>query len=321
MILFIHGSDSFRVNKRRSALQKAFTKKYPEGEVFVFDFEDQGTQDDVRRSLATCEGGLFATKKMVVILHPFELGESSEKTLLHFLEDFIQKSEDEITILFVSPGKIKKTHTLAKFLTKHAEKEEVFEKLEERNTLAYIKQELASIDAEASFSREALSAFSVAVSGDTARIRSELEKLSAYKPGGIFETDDVLLLVSRTSENVIFEALDALGRGDKRKALLLFHREASHSEGAHPVLAMCAWQARRLLLVREMYDRGILRSADIATQTKLPPFAVQKMLGTIGNFQTARIKQGLTLLSDFDTRLKTGGMDPHVALDLFIWKF
>lgn len=321
MILFLHGADGFRVNERRSILQKAFKQKYPQAEIFIFDFEDQGSSDNVRRSLMACEEGLFTPKKMIIFLHPFELGEAPEKLLLDFLKDFIKKTAREVTLLFVHPGKIKKTHPLAKVLIKYADKEEAFEKLEEKDRNTYIKHALALIDTKASFSRGALQAFSLSVGLDTARIRTELQKLTAFKPGGVFEEEDIHLLISSVSENVIFEALDALGRGDKKKALFLFHREASSADGAHPILAMCAWQVRRLLLVREFFDKGMLRASDIATQTKLPPFVVQKMLGTISNFSTARIKQGLVMLSDFDTELKRGNMDPHVALNLFIWKF
>jgi DNA polymerase-3 subunit delta len=321
MILFLHGEDGFLVNERRNFLQKAFVKKYPEAEVFVFDFEDQGSSDDVRRSLTACEEGLFATRKMIVFLHPFALGEVAEKMFLDFLKDFVKKTESDVTLLFVSPEKIKKTHSLARFLAKHTDKEEVFEKLEERNVGAYIKRALARIDVKASFSREALQLFGLSVGRDTARIETELQKLAAFKQGSVIEREDVELLVSSGSENVIFEALDALGRGDKKKALLLFHREVSGSEGVHPILAMCAWQVRRLLIVRELFDRGMKQPSDIAREAKLPPFVVQKMLGSINNFSTIRIKQGLSLLSQFDTQLKTGGMDPHVALDLFVWKF
>lgn len=321
MILFLHGEDAFRVNERRNVFQKTFAKKYPHAEFFVFDFEDQGTLEDVRRALGACEGGLFVTQKMIVFLHPFELGEVSEKLLLDFLEKFREKPETEVALLFVSPGKTRKTHPLARFLAKYADKEEVLEKPDEKNMAAYIKRELSLIDAEAIFSREALSVFAASLGTDTARIRSELTKLSTFKPGGVFEVSDVALLVGAAPENAIFEALDALGRGDKKRALFLFHREASGSEGAHPILAMCAWQTRRLLLVREMFDRGVQRAPDIASQTKLPPFAVQKMLGTINNFPLARIKKGLLMLCDFDTEFKRGGMDPYVALDLFVWKF
>lgn len=321
MIFFLHGEDGFRVNERRGVFQKTFAKKYPQAEFFIFDFEDQGTLDDVKRALATCEEGLFATQKMVTLLHPFVLGEIAEKILLDFLERFVRKTSAEMALLFVNPGKIKKTHPLAKFLTKHADKEEIIEKLEEKNVAAHIKHELTLIDEKASFSREAMQIFILSIGTSTERIRTELEKLSTFKPGGVFETEDVRLLVGLTKELVIFDALDALGRGDKKRALLLFHREASGPEGAYPILSMCAWQARRLIQVRELFDTGVRRAGDIATHSKLPPFAVQKMLGTINNFPLSRIKKGLVLLSDFDTQLKTGGMDPLVALDLFIWKF
>lgn len=321
MLFFIHGEDAFRVNERRAVFQKTFAKKYPRAEFFVFDFEDQGMIEDVRRAIGACEEGLFATQKMVTFLHPFELGEAGEKLLLGFLEKFIEKTETEIALLFVNPGKIRKTHLLARFLAGHADKEEALEKPAEKDIAAYIRRELSLIDEEAGFSREALQVFAGSLGTDTARIRSELTKLSTFKPGGVFEVSDVALLVGAAPENAIFEALDALGRGDKRRALFLFHREASGAEGAHPILAMCAWQARRLLLVREMRDKGMRHAQDIAAETKLPPFAVEKMLGTIDRFPLARIKKGLAMLSDFDTAFKQGGMDPYVALDLFVWKF
>lgn len=321
MIFFLHGEDAFRVNERRSVFQKTFAKKYPQAEFFVFDFEDHGTSDTVRQSLAVCEEGLFATRKMVTFLHPFALDGVQEKLLLDFLGRFIKKTDTGTALLFVNPGKIKKTHPLAKFFAKHADKEENIEKLEEKNITSYVKRELALIDAEASFSSLALELFILSLGTATQNIRTELQKLSTFKPGGVFEAEDIRLLVGPAEEVVIFEALDSLGRGDKKRALLLFHREAAGSEGAYPLLSMCAWQVRRLLQVRELFDRGVQRAPEIARETKLPPFAVQKMLGTINNFSPRRIKNGLSLLSQFDTELKVGTMDPLVALDLFIWKF
>ncbi|MEK7084152.1 MAG: DNA polymerase III subunit delta, partial [Patescibacteria group bacterium] len=241
--------------------------------------------------------------------------------LLDFLENLAEKTETDVTSLFVSPGKTKKTHTIARFLAKHADKEETFGKLEKQAVTAHIQRELSRIDEQARFSREALQLFSASVGADTARIRTELEKLSAFKPGGTFEASDVALLVGAVAEQAIFEALNALGHGDKKQAIRLFHREASGPEGAHPILAMCAWQMRRLLVVREAVDKGIERASDIAAQTKLPPFAVQSMLGAVRNLPMTRIKKGFLMLSDFDTKIKTGTMDPAVALDLFVWKF
>jgi DNA polymerase III delta subunit len=321
MILFIHGEDGFLVNRRRLALQKAFAQKYPSADIFTFDFEDQGTIEDVQRALSVCEEGLFATQKMVIFLHPLELGEAAEKLLLNFLDTFARKDTKEITLLFVCPEKIKKTHKLARFLEKHADKEEVFEKLQEKDITTFIKRELSLIDAQASFTPLALRLFSESLGTDTARITTELEKLAAFKPEGVFETDDVALLVNADVKKNVFEALDTLSRDDKKRALILLRREASGKEGAHPILAMCAWQVRRMIIVREVFDKGIQNVSDIARETKLPPFVAQKMLGAIKNFPLSRIKRGLTMLSDLDIDLKQGKMDPFVALDLFVWRF
>lgn len=321
MLLFIHGEDRFLVNKRRLELQKAFAQKYSDADIFTFDFEDQGTIEDTRRALSACEDGLFAARKMVIFTHPFELSETAAKFLLDFLEGFAHRTTAKTTLLFVHHEKIKKNHKLTHFLEKYADKTETFDKLQEKNAVVFINRELALIDNKSSFSREALRLFSELLGTDTARIVMELEKLAAFKPGSVFETSDVFLLVSTSVEKNIFEALDALVCDNKKRALSLLRREVSGEKGEYPVLAMCAWQVRRLLLVREMFDRGIRSASDIAAQTKLPLFVVRKILGAIKNFPFARIKRGLAMLSDFDIELKRGGMDPRVVLDLFVWKF
>jgi DNA polymerase-3 subunit delta len=324
MILFLHGEDDFSVNRRRRDLQQAFKEKYSESEVSVFDFEDQSGPEDLRRAFGACEGGLFASHKMVVFLHPSALEGPAEDMLKTFLKEQVKK-EDDTVLLFVEPRKIKKTHPIISFLIKHAGKEEAFPKpdAKDQSTLAkLVEKELSVIASGMKFSREALRMFISIVGTDRARVASEIEKLVAYKGGeGMIEAEDIALLLEGSKESAIFDALDALGRGDRQRALILLDRETEGGDGAYQVLAMCAWQVRRMLMVREAYDQGMRHARDIALTTKLAPFVVQKALGTIDGFPLARLKAGLALLSDSDTKLKTGGMDPQVALSLFIWKF
>ena len=132
---------------------------------------------------------------------------------------------------------------------------------------------------------------------------------------------DIEALLVAPTENNIFIALDALGRGDQKRALLLFRTETQKGDGVYPVLSMCAWQIRRLIAIREAYDRGIRRPGDIASATKLPPFTVQKAMATIEHLTLTRLKKSLALLSDIDTALKQGKADPEASLDIFVWKF
>ncbi len=320
MVIFLHGEDDFLVGRRKRALVKAFQKKYVQAEVFVFDFEDQGTPEDIRRALSSCESGLFAAEKMVVFLHPFVLGEGAEKILVEFLKQQTKRVEEKNILLFVHGGKVKKTHPLTSALLKVVDTEEMIEVPKGKEAM-FVRKELARLNPELTLHSHPLTLFLEATGNNTARMVSELEKLAAFKERGDITADDIRLLLEPPQGQVIFEALDALGRGDKKRALFLFHREVTKPGGAFPVLALCAWQVRRLLLVREAYDRGMRRPADVAQETKLAPFAVQKIFTSIEHFPLARIKQGIILLSDIDTQLKQGKADPLVALDMFVWKF
>lgn len=321
MVLFLHGEDKFLVGRRKRALVSAFVKKYAAAEVFVFDFEDQGGVTDVKRALGACEGGLFAAEKMVVFLHPFALGETSEKILIDFLKGHATALPEKTILLFVHDGKIKKTHPLTKQLLAKMDKEEVYNALDGRALQNFIEKELAFFNDQVHFEPEALRMFLSLTEGDMTRMISELEKLATFKSEGLITKEDIEMLLSMPEEQNIFQALDALGRGDRKQALLLFRKESSHAEGVFPVLSMCAWQVRRLLLVREAYDRGIRRPSDVAAAIKLPPFTVQKAMATIESFSLSRLKHGLALLSDIDTAFKQGKADPEVSLDLFVWKF
>jgi DNA polymerase III delta subunit len=320
MILLVHGEDDFLVGRRKRSLQQTFAKKYPEGEIFVFDFEDQGSLASVKQALDACEGGLFATEKMVIFLHPFALHETGEKLLISFLQDQVATLPEHTILLFVHTGKLKKTHPVTKVLLKKMDKEEVCTLPEGARLRQFLKTELSRIHDSVTISDRAIEML-LSLSGSTARMLGELEKLVLYKGEGVIEAEDVALLLEVPQETNIWKALDALGRGDREQALLLFRKETKKTDQVYQVLSMCAWQVRRLLLIREAFDQGIRTPGEIASYTKLPPFTVQKALPAIQRFSLARMKKGLGLLSEIDTALKQGKADPLVSLDLFVWKF
>jgi DNA polymerase III delta subunit len=321
MLLFLHGEDNFLVTRRKQALVSAFQKKYAGAECFVFDFEDQGTGQAVRQALDACEGGLFATEKMMVFLHPFVLEGNGEKLMTEFLKEHVATLPEHTILLLVHIGKIKKTHPLTKLVLAKMDKEEVYDAVEGKALRNMLMKELSLSHEGVTISPQALELFLVLTGDDTARQMSELEKLATYKGEGVITIEDVEAHLVAPAENNIFTALDALGRGDRKQALFLFRKETEKGDGVYSVLSMCAWQVRRLLTIREAYDKGIRRSGDIASATNLPPFTVQKAMATIEHFPLTRIKNGLVMLGDIDTAFKQGKADPEASLDIFVWKF
>ncbi|MEK7549831.1 MAG: DNA polymerase III subunit delta [Patescibacteria group bacterium] len=321
MLFFLHGNDPFLIQRRKQAFTQAFTKKYPTGEIHSFDFEDTGSGDDVQRALSAAEQGLFATQKCILLLHPLSLREEGAKRLTAFLEKYTETDFPEVTFLFVQSKGFRKNDKLAMLLKKVASKEEVLDTPVGKGLDAWVRQELASIDSRGTITDTALQNLIRATNGELMRLSSELEKLAFFFEDGKVTEESVDELVEFAREEVLFQALDALSRGDKGRALLLFRTQEDGPQSIYPLLSMCAWQVRRLLLLREGYDQGARNASQAASYAGLQPFVAEKALRFISSLPAARLKRALALLSEFDTRLKQGNIDPGVALSLFVWKF
>lgn len=323
MLYFLYGEDDVRIGGRRRELIDGFRKKYPMGEVQIFDFEDTGTPEAVRLACSACDQGLFSQSKLVLWLHPFALKEG-EDALKTFLTRFVKEDTEGISLLVIAPGKLKKTHPVAAFLLKKAHRAEALEPLSGAALERYALSVLAGIDPRLSIGRPALALILKSVGADSFRLKQELSKLAAYRGTGMITSEDVALFIRSDRETTVFQALDALSQGFPERALAIFaleERDDAAGDAVYGLLSMCAWQIRRLIEIRDAYDRGICESSHIARATKLPPFAVQNALRSIGALPLSRLVAGLTLLADMDARMKQGEIDPMVALDTFVWKF
>ncbi|MBP7811778.1 MAG: DNA polymerase III subunit delta [Candidatus Moranbacteria bacterium] len=323
MLYFLYGEDEVRVGARRHELLDGFKKKYPTGEMQIFDFEDSGTPEAIRSACSACDQGLFSIPKLVVWLHPFALKEG-EEALKKFLTRFVKEPPTDISLLVITPGKIKKTHPIAALLLKKSGHVEAIAPLEGVQLERYVVSLLKTFDAELSISRTAIEILLKAIGNDTLRLKQEITRLAAYRGTGTITNEDILLFLRPSSETTVFQALDAMSRGERQRALLLFMEEQageSKHEAVYGLLSMCAWQLRRLIQMREVFDRGIRDASGIARETKLAPFAVQNALRSLGSLPLSRLTDGLILLADMDAAMKVGELDPGVALDTFVWRF
>lgn len=323
MLYFLYGEDEVRVGDRRRELASGFQKKYPTGEVLMFDFEDMGTAAAIRLACSACDQGLFEIPKLIIWLHPFALKEG-EDALKKFLIHFTQAGTVDISLLIVASGKLKKTHPVAAWLLKKADRVEAIEPLQGISLERYASALLSAFDTRLSFDQKALAAVLKAVGKDTLRLKQEIFRLAAYRETGVIKTEDVALFLRPSLEVGVFQALDSLSRGEREKALLFFAREQENEtkqDAVYSLLSMCAWQLRRLIQMREVFDRGIHDASGIARATGLPIFVIQNTIRSLENLPLSRLTAGLILLADMDVALKTGNLDPGVALDTFVWKF
>lgn len=87
------------------------------------------------------------------------------------------------------------------------------------------------------------------------RLANELEKLAAYADRGTIDRAAVEELVPRVREHTGWELWDAIGSGDRKRALRLMHHLLEDSDPL-PILGSIASYYRKLLIGKDLMDSG-----------------------------------------------------------------
>lgn len=151
------------------------------------------------------------------------------------------------------------------------------------------------------------------VGGDLWQMDNEVKKLSSYKAGNTVTRADVELLVRPNIESDIFKTIDALALKNKKQALSLLHQHLENGDNALYLLSMIAYQFRNLLIVKELQEkRKPLASCG------LHPFVVKKSSYLCNQFSFDQLKKIYQKIFETDADIKTGKMDPELALDMLV---
>jgi DNA polymerase-3 subunit delta len=128
---------------------------------------------------------------------------------------------------------------------------------------------------------------------------------------------DVEMLVPYSQDAVIFDLVDALGHRDGRTAAETLHRLLE--EGEHPLglLGMIVRQFRLLVEVKALKAQGA-SSRDVAKALKLHPFPAGKLYRQATHFTAFQLEKVYRYLSETDVEIKTGSIEPELALDLLV---
>jgi DNA polymerase-3 subunit delta len=145
---------------------------------------------------------------------------------------------------------------------------------------------------------------------------NELLKLALYVDGArpISEAD-VALLTPYASEASMFDMVDALAEGRVQVAAALVHRLIDQQEDAFSILGMIVRQFRLLILAKEHLVAGG-SPKDLAEALGIHPYPAEKVGRQSRSFTLPQLEQIYRILQDYDARIKTGRIDPVLALDL-----
>lgn len=157
------------------------------------------------------------------------------------------------------------------------------------------------------------------VSNDLRRADNELFKLACYvEPGQPITEDDVAALTPYVAEANIWKMIDAIAEGHGQAALQLMHRFLQNKENnPFNLFGSITRQFRLLLLAREHLSNGG-GTNELPSLLGVQPFSAQNIARQSRSFTVEELENIYRALLDYDVKMKTGGMDAELALDLLV---
>jgi len=157
-----------------------------------------------------------------------------------------------------------------------------------------------------------------AVGTDMGQLASALERLGLYagagKPVTPAHVDDLL---AQTRQHSIFELTNAVGRGERREALLVLRRMLQDKEPGVRIVVMLARHLRQLWWARELQEQGEQQAA-IASRVGIHPFFVQDVLRQAQRFDGTMLRRTHRALFEADRSLKSSRLSDAVVLEQLV---
>lgn len=325
MFYILHGEDEF---SRSEALDKIKAKMGDPSMVNLNTTHLDGKKVSLSELRHACETIPFMTKRRLIIVEDLLVhiasragrgegggGKALSKELLEYLPTLPASS----ALVFLESTSLSSKNNFLSLARKIKDKGYACEYpilSSDRLTdwiVKRVRQKGARIEAEAA--RE----LATHVGRGLRVMDQELEKLTTYVGhDGIVTTREVLLLVSPTWEANIFHMVDALGERRTRRALQLLHRLLDYQEPPLRILAMITRQFRMIMQYRQLRDEG--RSTEQIQEIAgiHQRFIIDKLSRQAGNFSLPQLRDIYRRLLEVDQQIKTGRMDPILALDLLV---
>ena len=351
-ISLFFGEDDFTIGEEIKKEKKSFEKEFKNAEISEIDWNDGNLSEQgkmARLQDGLMANSLFSSDKLLIIKNilfsknrkleqasvetrhasSLQFEDGKEKIILKYLKD----SRENIKIFFVEDNLDKR-----KKIYKEIFKLEKKGKAEIREFLApvnfqfdnWIKMMVEKSGGK--IEREAVIAFAISLGRGLAQkdknkkikqsynlweAKNEIEKLISYCDGREITRDDVELLVKSKVDMNIFNLIDSISSKNKRKAVSLLNEQIDGGVNEIYMLTMFVYQFRNLLKVKSLLNEG-MSSFEIASETRMHPFVVQKSVEQCGKFEMDDLRKIYKKLSDADLAIKTGKINSRLVLDLLV---
>lgn len=191
-----------------------------------------------------------------------------------------------------------------------------FEAIKERQAAGWVQGEARGM--KIPLAAGAAQRIAEAVGPDMARLAAALEQLSLYAgPGNKVTPRHVEELLDQTRERNVFELVNAVGRGQRREALVVLGRMLEAREPGLRILAMLTRHMRQLWTVKEMISDGSRQDA-MARKLGIHPFFVKDMVKQAGRVKPRTLRNMHRALFRTDRALKSSKLPDALIMQKLV---
>jgi len=314
-LYFLFGNDEFAITRKLKDFESDFTD--PTSADMNTARLDARSMTENELNTAVNAMPFLAKRRLVLLANPsskFNNASSKKKFL-----GFIEKTPDTTRLVMyeiIEPKEADK-HWLNKWAGKNDKliqtKAFMLPKLREMNgwIVNETKQQGGKVEPRAAEMLKDM------VGVDTRQAGMEIAKLLAYvnwaRP---VNTSDVEAVCIVTSQQSVFDFVDALSNGNGKVAQHLLHR-LLESEDPFSLWGMVIRQFRLLIQAREILD-GRGNKDDVARALGVHPFVAEKTTGQANRFNVEFLEHVYRKLLAIDEGVKTGQVTLDLALDTLV---
>ncbi|MDX2139316.1 MAG: DNA polymerase III subunit delta [Chloroflexota bacterium] len=315
----LHGDDELRIEEEADKLRaKLDDDANPGLNLSVFD----GSSVDMGEILGAALSYPFLAEHRVVIVKGLiahitrkgagNVGKKALETLLAQLPDLPPWTR----LVLVETQKLDEKNKLVHLAREHERGSEKLFVVPKDTTQWILKR--AQETYQTQIETQAAVALALLTGSDLRAADSELFKLTQYVGGERpIREADVALMTPYVPEAITFDMVDALAEGKTQRAVMLIHRLLEQGEDVFSLYGMIIRQFRLMLLAKEHLGAGG-NPKDLPGILGTAPYPAEKAAKQSRGFTIPQLERIYRLLQDYDVRMKTGRIEPKLALDLLV---
>ncbi len=319
MFYIFHGEDDFSAKEKLAQLRKSLGNDPAMVDLNTTDIDGKSATIGEIANAANAMPFL-SPKRLVVVtnfLNRYGGRNKSDAETMEKLVSTLKTLPETTELVFWDTVTLKKNHPALKFGMMHKNCVHYFGAPQKQNLPRWIDQRVKQKGARIEF--QAVQALANVVGDDLRALDNEIEKLALYvgdtRP---ISLADVELLCPYTADSETFAMANAIGRRDVRAALDQLHKRLEEGQNPLAILAGITTQFRGLLEVKDMAATGLTPMQIAREKGWRSDFAAKKRLQEARNFSTERLVQIFAILRDADLAIKTGEIEPILALDVLV---